>query len=60
MPAAIVLRQFGLGNLRAERWPWPLEPIGSELVRVAIRAVSINERDLLIMRGIYDPDLTCP
>jgi hypothetical protein len=34
MPAAIVLRQFGFGNLRAETWP--LEPIGSGLVRVAI------------------------
>ena len=58
MPAAIVLRQFGLGNLRAETWP--LEPIGNGLVRVAIRAVSVNQRDLLIMRGIYDPGLELP
>src|SRR4051812_6002901 len=58
MPDAIVLRQFGLGNLRGEAWaPEPLAP-GS--VRVAIRAVSLNRRDLLILRGIYDPGMALP
>lgn len=58
MPAAIVLRQFGLGNLRAEtQLP---EPIGDGLARVAIRALSLNHRDLLVMRGTYGPGLQLP
>ncbi len=58
MPAAIVSRQFGLGDLRAEMWP--REPIGRDLVRVAIRAVSLNHRDLLILRGSYDAGMELP
>jgi hypothetical protein len=49
MPVAISSRQFGLGNLRAETWFQ--EPIGRGLVRVSMRAVFLNQRNLLIMRG---------
>src|SRR4051812_15841266 len=58
MPSAIVLTTFGLGNLRQETRP--LEPLGDGLARVEIRAVSLNYRDLLVMRGIYDPGLRLP
>jgi NADPH:quinone reductase-like Zn-dependent oxidoreductase len=58
MPSAIVLNSFGLGNLRQETRP--LEPLGDGLARVEIRAVSLNYRDLLVMRGIYDPGLRLP
>lgn len=49
MPLAIASRQFGLGNFRAETWFQ--EPIGRGSVRVSMRAVFLNQRDLLIMRG---------
>lgn len=58
MPAAIVLRQFGLGNLRRETLP--PETIGEGMVRVAVQAVSLNYRDLLVMRGTYSPGLELP
>ncbi len=58
MPAVIVSRQFGIGNLRAETWPE--EPIGFGLVRVSIRAVSLNHCDVRILRGTYDLGLHLP
>ena len=58
MPLAMRLHRFGLGNLRSERLP--AEPIGDGLVRVAFAAVSLNYRDLLVMRGIYGPGLELP
>jgi NADPH:quinone reductase-like Zn-dependent oxidoreductase len=58
MPQAIVTRQFGLGNLRVETWPE--EAVGRGLVRVSVRAVSLNQIDLLVIRGIYDPGLELP
>lgn len=51
MPTAVVLTQFGIGNLTLEgRAP---EPLRSGHVRVRIRAVSLNYRDLLVVRGHY-------
>jgi NADPH:quinone reductase-like Zn-dependent oxidoreductase len=58
MPSAIVFNSFGLGNLRQETRP--LEPLGDGLARVEIHAVSLNYRDLLVMRGIYDPGMRLP
>jgi NADPH:quinone reductase-like Zn-dependent oxidoreductase len=51
MPQVMAIEKFGLASLRAEqRAP---EAIGPGLVRVAIRAVSLNHRDVLIMRGTH-------
>jgi NADPH:quinone reductase-like Zn-dependent oxidoreductase len=58
VPSAIVLNAFGLGNLRQETRP--LEPLADGLARVEIRAVSLNYRDLLVTRGVYDPGLKLP
>ena len=59
MAAAVVLRQFGLGNLRLEAFQ-RAEPVGPGQVRVAIRTVSLNYRDLLVIRGTYCPGLQLP
>src|SRR5438034_11592588 len=59
MAAAAVLRQFGLGNLRLEAFQ-RAEPVGPGQVRVAIRTVSLNYRDLLVIRGTYCPGLQLP
>ncbi len=49
---------FGLANLSlgevADR------PLGAREVRVRVRAVSINYRDLMMIAGTYDPRLTLP
>ena len=58
MPLAMAIHRFGLANLRSEyRAP---EPLSSDLVRVAIRAVSLNYRDVLVMRGTYGEGLPLP
>jgi NADPH:quinone reductase-like Zn-dependent oxidoreductase len=49
---------FGLENLRLEEAPRP-EP-GPGEVRVRVRAVSLNYRDLLMVRGEYDPRQRLP
>jgi NADPH:quinone reductase-like Zn-dependent oxidoreductase len=58
MPLAMAIRRFGLANLRSEhRAP---EPLGEGQVRVAIRAASLNHRDLLVLRGVYGEGVTLP
>jgi NADPH:quinone reductase-like Zn-dependent oxidoreductase len=52
------LRAFGLENLVADERPEP-KPLPHEVV-VRIRAVSLNYRDLLIVRGHYNPKLKFP
>jgi NADPH:quinone reductase-like Zn-dependent oxidoreductase len=52
------LRAFGLENLVAAERPEP-KPQPHEVV-VRIRAVSLNYRDLLIVRGHYNPKLKFP
>jgi NADPH:quinone reductase-like Zn-dependent oxidoreductase len=54
----MAIRRFGLANLRSERRD--SEPLGEGLVRVAFRAVSLNHRDVLVMRGTYAPGLPLP
>lgn len=49
---------FGLENLRLVERPDP-DP-GPYQVRVRMRAVSLNYRDLLMVRGHYDPRLQLP
>ena len=58
MPPAMRLSRFGVGNLRLEQFP--SDPLGAGMVRVAIAAVSLNHRDLLVIRGTYGPDLSLP
>jgi NADPH:quinone reductase-like Zn-dependent oxidoreductase len=58
MPLAMAIERFGLGNLRPDyRAP---EDIGPGLVRIAIKAVSLNYRDILVLRGTYDASLSVP
>jgi NADPH:quinone reductase-like Zn-dependent oxidoreductase len=58
MPLAMAIHRFGLANLRSEQRA--SEPIGEGLVRVAIKAVSLNYRDVLVMRGTYGAGLPLP
>lgn len=58
MPPAVVMHRFGLASLRPEdRAP---EPLGHGAVRVAIKAVSLNYRDVLVVRGVYASDQPLP
>jgi NADPH:quinone reductase-like Zn-dependent oxidoreductase len=58
MPLAVRLSRFGIGNLRSEQVP--SEPLGARMVRIAFAAVSVNQRDLLVIRGTYGPELPLP
>ncbi len=58
MPSAISFERFGVGNLRLGQRP--AEPLGAGMVRVAIAAASLNHRDLLVVRGIYQAELPLP
>ncbi len=49
---------FGLNHLVLEEQPQPACGPGQALVRV--RAVSLNYRDLMMVRGEYDPKLVLP
>jgi NADPH:quinone reductase-like Zn-dependent oxidoreductase len=58
MPLAMTLHRFGVGNLCSEhRSP---EVIGDAMVRIALQAVALNYRDILVMRGTYGPGLALP
>jgi NADPH:quinone reductase-like Zn-dependent oxidoreductase len=58
MPLAMTIERFGLGNLRPDyRRPERLAP---GLVRIAVKAVSLNYRDVLVVRGTYDQGLSVP
>ncbi len=58
MPRAMAIHRFGVAHLRAEHRA--SEPIGDGLVRVAIKAVSVNHRDVLVLRGTYGAGLALP
>ena len=55
---AVRLRQFGFDGLGVEELAEPAPRAGEVLLRV--RAVSLNYRDVLIVRGEYDPRLKLP
>lgn len=55
---AEITERFGLDNLKLASRPVP-EP-GPRQVRVRVRAVSLNYRDLLLVRGIYNPKQPLP
>ncbi len=58
MPLAMAIPRFGLANLRSEHRA--SEVLGEGQVRVAIKAVSLNHRDVLVARGTYGPGLALP
>lgn len=49
---------FGLDALRLSERPEPRPGIGEVLLK--IRAVSLNYRDLLVVKGVYNPKLPLP
>jgi NADPH:quinone reductase-like Zn-dependent oxidoreductase len=55
---AFQILQFGLEHLRPVELPDPAPGPGMALIRV--HAVSLNYRDLLMVRGHYDPKLQMP
>jgi len=50
----------GLGLDRLELVDWPVKPTPEGCVRVAVEAVSLNRRDLLLVEGKYAPRLRLP
>jgi NADPH:quinone reductase-like Zn-dependent oxidoreductase len=58
MRAYAIQSGFGLDHLRFEERPEPQPGHGE--VAVAVRAVSLNYRDLLVTKGIYNPKLQLP
>jgi NADPH:quinone reductase-like Zn-dependent oxidoreductase len=50
--------EFGLDRLACVDWPPEKLPEGH--VRIAIEAVSLNRRDLLLVEGVYAPRLRMP
>ncbi len=58
MKAVVVDKSFGLENLKVvEREP---PPVGPGQVRLRMRAMSLNFRDLLMVQGKYDPRQQLP
>jgi NADPH:quinone reductase-like Zn-dependent oxidoreductase len=58
MKAAVLQNGFGLENVAVVERPEPAPDAGQVLVR--LRAASLNYRDLLIAKGLYNPKLTLP
>jgi NADPH:quinone reductase-like Zn-dependent oxidoreductase len=58
MKAWVIADNFGIENLRVVERPEP-QP-GPGQVVVAVRAVSLNYRDLLVARGAYNPRMPLP
>lgn len=58
MKAAVIQNAFGLENVAVVDRPDPTPGAGQVLVRV--RAASLNFRDLLIAKGLYNPKLAFP
>ncbi|MBA4190689.1 MAG: NAD(P)-dependent alcohol dehydrogenase [Planctomycetaceae bacterium] len=58
MKALVIQSGFGLDHLAFEERPGPVPGVNQVLVRV--RAASLNYRDLLIAKGIYNPKLKMP
>lgn len=58
MTLAMSCQRLGLANLRSE--VMAQEALGADQVRMAIKAVSLNHRDVLVMQGTYGPGLSLP
>lgn len=55
---ACQITEFGLENLRLVDLPTPA--CGNGMVLIRMQATSLNYRDLLMVRGLYDPKLKLP
>ena len=58
MVDAVQFKQFGLDHLEVVDYE-PGQP-GAGEVRIAVRSVSLNYRDLMMVQGTYNPRLTLP
>jgi len=58
MPQAMVIHRLGLANLKSEQRP--AERLNPGEVRVEVKAVSLNYRDVLVMRGAYGTAISLP
>ncbi len=58
MPLVMAIERFGVGNLRPDHRP--AERLGPDLVRIDVKAVSLNYRDVLVVRGTYAAGLSVP
>ena len=55
---AVPLTQFGLEHLQTAELPMPNAAPGTVLIK--IHAVSLNYRDLLMVKGLYNPKMALP
>ena len=53
-----LLKEFGIANLRQSEEERPVPAAGEVLVR--LRAASLNYRDLMMVKGLYNPRLKMP
>src|SRR5580704_12714151 len=58
MRAWQIVGDFGLKNLRLSELS--LKPLKSHQVRVKIHACSLNYRDLMVIKGLYNPKQALP
>jgi len=58
MTEAVVFDEFGLENLRIEQRE--CKAPGPDEVRVGLRAASLNFRDYMMVKGLYNPRLAMP
>lgn len=55
---AYVVRQFGVTNL--EQVDLPMLQIAAGMVLIRVHAVSLNYRDLMVVKGMYNPRMALP
>ena len=55
---AYQVRQFGLDHL--EQAELPMLQIAPGMVLIKVRAVSLNYRDLMVVKGLYNPKMALP
>src|SRR3984885_12873500 len=55
---AYPIRQFGLDHL--EQVELPTLQIAPGMVLIRVHAVSLNYRDLMMVKGLYNPKMTLP
>ena len=55
---AYVVRRFGVDNL--EQMDLPMLQIAAGMVLIRVHAVSLNYRDLMVVKGMYNPRMALP
>ncbi|QSR88614.1 NAD(P)-dependent alcohol dehydrogenase [Methylacidiphilum caldifontis] len=56
---AVRIEKFGLDGLSLVEMPAPSQPRKGEII-VKLKAISLNFRDLLMIKGLYNPDQPLP